>query len=402
MSSTGAVGVQPRLLHSGFRSLPSRASQGTPSKSVITSLSGAAEETAAHVAKVQQHVPSQRAATASSPLVPTQLPVATSPPVKELLELVEKANSSSAPPSTIGQPTMSSGMRPVRLLPSQFGSAPAKASRQLVTISEAAPGQVVSKVEPEVHALVMSLGSGAHFEGKCKPCLFWYEGHCTKGETCQFCHIPHDAQQVRRVRPSKKTRERLRKVHNTSQNDAPAEAQQGQQDQQEQQIVYEEGYSYGQSPMSRYFEGSPAPCRTVSTMLPGGIQPSGLVGGQLQGEFFRGENLSASRRTISPGQPLTEMTSGSPERRISQHFSPSYMLQGGVEVLLPQNSRTMQQRGPVASFQPQNHPDRNMQPAPVPGPWPPKNMQALQCQEMSQYGQTAGSFACQNPFLQIS
>merc|ERR1711974_521913 len=47
--------------------------------------------------------------------------------------------------------------------------------------------------------------------GRCRPCLFWYEGSCNKGPQCLFCHIPHDLDQVRHVRPSKKTRDRLQK-----------------------------------------------------------------------------------------------------------------------------------------------------------------------------------------------
>jgi len=33
-----------------------------------------------------------------------------------------------------------------------------------------------------------SVGSGAHFEGWCKPCAFAYEG-CVNGKACEFCHV---------------------------------------------------------------------------------------------------------------------------------------------------------------------------------------------------------------------
>jgi len=56
---------------------------------------------------------------------------------------------------------------------------------------------------------VPSIGSAGHDLLDCKPCLFWYEGSCNKGRQCLFCHIPHDLDAVRRVRPSKQTRARL-------------------------------------------------------------------------------------------------------------------------------------------------------------------------------------------------
>jgi len=52
----------------------------------------------------------------------------------------------------------------------------------------------------------LSVGSLQHARGICKPCLFWYRGLCHKNWRCDFCHIPHDLDTVRRVRPSKKTR----------------------------------------------------------------------------------------------------------------------------------------------------------------------------------------------------
>lgn len=54
-----------------------------------------------------------------------------------------------------------------------------------------------------------SMGSTRHPQGNCKPCLFWYQGLCHKGRRCLFCHIPHEMDEVKRVRPSKKTRNLL-------------------------------------------------------------------------------------------------------------------------------------------------------------------------------------------------
>jgi hypothetical protein len=55
-----------------------------------------------------------------------------------------------------------------------------------------------------------SQGSKGHYQQLCKPCLFWYKGPCIKGPECPFCHIPHDIAAVKRVRPTKITRMRLR------------------------------------------------------------------------------------------------------------------------------------------------------------------------------------------------
>mmetsp|Transcript_55012 Transcript_55012/g.123540 ORF Transcript_55012/g.123540 Transcript_55012/m.123540 type:complete len:183 (+) Transcript_55012:2244-2792(+) len=57
-----------------------------------------------------------------------------------------------------------------------------------------------------------SMGSIGHAAGACKPCLFSYKAGCTKGKRCLFCHIPHDPEDVKRVRPSKKSRNILQQM----------------------------------------------------------------------------------------------------------------------------------------------------------------------------------------------
>lgn len=56
-----------------------------------------------------------------------------------------------------------------------------------------------------------SEGSKVHFMKECKPCLFWYNGICLKQKRCPFCHIPHDMDEVRKVRPYKATRKLIRR-----------------------------------------------------------------------------------------------------------------------------------------------------------------------------------------------
>jgi len=56
-----------------------------------------------------------------------------------------------------------------------------------------------------------SEGSMGHFEQACKPCLFWYNGPCLKAQHCPFCHVPHSMDEIRRMRPSKATRNLLKR-----------------------------------------------------------------------------------------------------------------------------------------------------------------------------------------------
>lgn len=56
----------------------------------------------------------------------------------------------------------------------------------------------------------MDEGSVAHEANACKPCIFHYHGVCTKGETCNQCHLGHSSRQMRRAQPSRLKRDRLR------------------------------------------------------------------------------------------------------------------------------------------------------------------------------------------------
>lgn len=56
-----------------------------------------------------------------------------------------------------------------------------------------------------------SKGSAGHYTNECKPCLFWFYGPCIKEERCTFCHLNHDEKEIRRMRPSKATRNMVRR-----------------------------------------------------------------------------------------------------------------------------------------------------------------------------------------------
>lgn len=51
-----------------------------------------------------------------------------------------------------------------------------------------------------------SIGSIAHADGKCQPCLFWFQLTCKKGVLCTYCHIAHPGLKKKRIRLSKKVR----------------------------------------------------------------------------------------------------------------------------------------------------------------------------------------------------
>eukprot|EP00747_Dinoflagellata_sp_TGD_P172456 gnl/TRDRNA2_/TRDRNA2_208985_c0_seq1.p1 gnl/TRDRNA2_/TRDRNA2_208985_c0~~gnl/TRDRNA2_/TRDRNA2_208985_c0_seq1.p1 ORF type:complete len:289 (+),score=37.17 gnl/TRDRNA2_/TRDRNA2_208985_c0_seq1:146-1012(+) len=55
-----------------------------------------------------------------------------------------------------------------------------------------------------------SVGSINHAEGKCVPCAYWFRGICVHSIVCRHCHIVHDGQKFKRLRPSKQTRQRMR------------------------------------------------------------------------------------------------------------------------------------------------------------------------------------------------
>jgi len=48
-----------------------------------------------------------------------------------------------------------------------------------------------------------SLGSLSHKSGTCKPCAYWFKRACKNGVACYNCHIVHDGQKPKRLRPAK-------------------------------------------------------------------------------------------------------------------------------------------------------------------------------------------------------
>ncbi|CAK0868671.1 unnamed protein product [Prorocentrum cordatum] len=66
-------------------------------------------------------------------------------------------------------------------------------------------------VPPQQHTVCpweseLPANSMGHAQGMCRPCLFFSQAQCRKGNACTFCHLGHSTRDIKKVRPSKKTR----------------------------------------------------------------------------------------------------------------------------------------------------------------------------------------------------
>mmetsp|Transcript_6077 Transcript_6077/g.13466 ORF Transcript_6077/g.13466 Transcript_6077/m.13466 type:complete len:447 (-) Transcript_6077:155-1495(-) len=107
---------------------------------------------------------------------------------------------SRAPPSGVQEPAVSTHM-----FQSWHGRTSAQDQRISPAMFQSWPGQA-NHGEQETGDGALPADPEEHRRGLCKPCLYWYQGLCRKGESCTFCHLTHEEQQIRRVRPSKRTR----------------------------------------------------------------------------------------------------------------------------------------------------------------------------------------------------
>lgn len=70
--------------------------------------------------------------------------------------------------------------------------------------------QIVKHVPRDSDGNLTSIGTIPHYLApigkKCKPCVFWFQAVCHKGESCLHCHELHDGQKAKKIRASKATR----------------------------------------------------------------------------------------------------------------------------------------------------------------------------------------------------
>lgn len=69
---------------------------------------------------------------------------------------------------------------------------------------------LLSQIPRNDEGQITTLGSLRHGSGDCSPCVFWFQNACVKGMLCSYCHFRHAGQRTKRIRPSKRTRQRLR------------------------------------------------------------------------------------------------------------------------------------------------------------------------------------------------
>lgn len=60
------------------------------------------------------------------------------------------------------------------------------------------------------NAVLPSVGSAAHSEGKCKRCCFFPKGRCSNGVDCQFCHFAHEKRKAAKTKKKKSRRRNKR------------------------------------------------------------------------------------------------------------------------------------------------------------------------------------------------
>jgi len=69
-------------------------------------------------------------------------------------------------------------------------------------------GQACSQEETALDGELPSVGSASHAAKECRPCLFHIQTACVKGAQCDYCHFPHEELRNKKLRPSKKTRQK--------------------------------------------------------------------------------------------------------------------------------------------------------------------------------------------------
>jgi len=71
---------------------------------------------------------------------------------------------------------------------------------------------ITDQVPRNSNGQLTSIGSLGHEDKNCRPCLFWLQIGCKKGLFCTYCHVEaHMNDRRKGIRPSKSTRDRIRK-----------------------------------------------------------------------------------------------------------------------------------------------------------------------------------------------
>jgi len=69
---------------------------------------------------------------------------------------------------------------------------------------------LLTQIPRKTDGALTSVGSIGHESGNCRPCAYWFKGICSQSLACSSCHMTHDGQKCKRLRPSKQARMRMR------------------------------------------------------------------------------------------------------------------------------------------------------------------------------------------------
>lgn len=70
---------------------------------------------------------------------------------------------------------------------------------------------ILAGIPRDASGELTSVGSLQHACKSCAPCAYWFKGICKYSILCNYCHLVHEGQKIKRLRPSKQTRLRMRK-----------------------------------------------------------------------------------------------------------------------------------------------------------------------------------------------
>jgi len=95
------------------------------------------------------------------------------------------------------------------------GSLPERASKEFPNLAvpiimELDKAGLLAQVPRNQAGALTSVGSIGHENGTCRPCAYWFKGICARDIVCMHCHLTHEGQKSKRLRPSKQARARMR------------------------------------------------------------------------------------------------------------------------------------------------------------------------------------------------
>jgi len=67
---------------------------------------------------------------------------------------------------------------------------------------------ILTEIPKDKEGRPTSIGTIGHFKNECTPCCYWYRGICRNGVACRNCHMMHEGQKAKKLRPSKQARQK--------------------------------------------------------------------------------------------------------------------------------------------------------------------------------------------------